>query len=76
MIPVWIQAITTVLHFGWCELFIKKMQMEVVGAAICMNITYILNMIVIDVYITVSKTCKDTWIVFNKEAFRGYWEYL
>ena len=43
-VPVLIQVITLVLHFGWCELFIIHFGMREVGAALATNITYILNM--------------------------------
>ena len=50
-IPVWTQVITTILHFIWCLTFIRWLNMKEVGAAIATNLTYILNMVIADVWI-------------------------
>ena len=56
-IPVWTQLLTTALHFGWCQIFIIKMDGREKGAALATNITYILNMII-----------ADTWIRYKSES--------
>ena len=48
-IPVWVQLVTTIIHLGWCNLFIVKLGMREYGAAIATNITYILNMVISDI---------------------------
>ena len=36
-----VQCVTVALHVFWCWLFIQNWQLELYGAAICLNITYI-----------------------------------
>jgi len=50
-----VQLVTLILHFGWCELFIVHLQWRQVGAAIATNITYILNMIITDLWVRYKK---------------------
>ena len=50
-IPVIVQLVTTILHFGLCHLCILKLDMRERGAATATNITYILNMIMTDFWI-------------------------
>jgi multidrug resistance protein, MATE family len=57
-IPVWAQVVTTILHFGWCQLFIINLGMRERGAAAATNITYILNMLISDAVI---RWKKDDW---------------
>ena len=56
-IPVYVQAITMVLHILWSWLFVSHLGMRLEGAAIAMNITYILNLVLADGYITIFKAC-------------------
>ena len=46
---------TTLLHLGWCHLFIFKAGMRQDGAAAATNITYILNLIITDIWIRLKK---------------------
>jgi Na+-driven multidrug efflux pump len=50
-IPVLVQLFTTILHFFWCRHFITNLGMRETGAAIATNITYILNMVISDLWI-------------------------
>lgn len=54
-IPVIAQLMTTILHFVFCHTFILKFGMRERGAAAATNITYILNMIICDVWLRVIK---------------------
>ena len=63
-IPVVVQLITTILHFGLCHLFILKLDMRERGAAAATNITYILNMIMTDFWIRYKKDVDYPDMVF------------
>jgi MATE family multidrug resistance protein len=75
-LPVYVQIVTTVFHFIWCYLFITVWKLNVVGAALSLNITYILNWLLLDLYIHFSGCCPKTWVTPNKHAFENVWEYL
>ena len=47
-IPLYVQLATLILHFLWCYIFIVALNLREVGAAIATNITYILNMVLLD----------------------------
>lgn len=47
---LYVQAVTLVFHFLWCYLFITVWGGREVGAAMATNITYIMNMVLIDLY--------------------------
>ncbi len=51
---------TLVLHLLWCYLFITVLDGREVGAAMATNITYILNMVLIDIYCFYSKPIRRT----------------
>lgn len=74
-LPVYVQIVTTVLHFVWCYLFITYWDLRVVGAALSLNITYILNWIITDAYIHFSGCCPQTWILPSKETTQNIGEY-
>ena len=59
-IPLYVQFFTLVLHFLWCYLFITVMGGREVGAAMATNITYILNMIIVDVVCVRKESLKKT----------------
>ena len=56
---------TCVLHVFWCWLFIQKLELEMVGAAIALNLTYILNLLFLNIWLSKSDDFKDTWIPFT-----------
>ena len=47
-LPLYVQLVTLIFHFLWCYLFIVVMDGREIGAAMATNITYILNMVLID----------------------------
>jgi len=62
--------VTTILHFGWCQLFITHLDMEEKGAAIATNITYILNMLIADIWIRMIKMVNlRIWSSFTTALF-------
>lgn len=60
--PFYTQLITTFFHLIWCYIFIMRMQMTIVGAAIALNLTYFLNMVILDFYISKSADFEQSWI--------------
>lgn len=50
--------------------------MQVVGAALALNITYILNWILLDLYIHFSKVCPKTWILPDRRSVSNIHEYM
>lgn len=63
------QIVTTVLHFVWCYVFITALDLKEVGAAIALDITYILNWALLDLYIHFSGCCPKTWVTPDKRTF-------
>lgn len=77
-IPVIVQIVTTVLHFGWCQLFITKLNLREYGAALATNITYILNMIIADIWIRILSDTefKNMIFCYDKTMFSDLIKYL
>jgi len=71
-----VQVFTTVLHFIWCYLFITVWKLEVVGAALALDVTYILNWILLDMYIHFSGVCGKTWVTPDRRIFQNLGEYV
>ena len=69
MIPVVVQLISTPLHILWGWLFIRHMDMREVGGAIATNLTYIMNMIMADIWIraTADSTFPDMVFWYRSE---------
>ena len=76
-IPLYIQFVTLAFHFLWCYLFITMMDGREVGAAIATNITYILNMIIIEFVCARKDSLKETYMgIPDRRAFTHICEYL
>ena len=77
-IPVWTQLVTTLLHLGWCQLFIRKMDLRERGAAAATNITYILNLLIVDAWIRIRKNhdFKDMVYWYDRTCYTNLWPYL
>ena len=69
-IPLYIQFVTLLLHFLWCWLFITVFNWRETGAALATNITYILNMVAIDIICKTKESLKLTCPGFpDKRSF-------
>ena len=76
-IPVVVQLITTILHFFWCQYFITNLGLREVGAAYATNITYILNMVLSDLWIRCKQDdFKDMIFWYDKTCYRDLWTFL
>ena len=69
---------TLVIHLIICWLFVNKFGWKEVGAAIATDITYILNMILIDIVCWRSEKYKDTWCLPDTRVFEniGYFVWV
>eukprot|EP00347_Sterkiella_histriomuscorum_P002719 403367069 len=75
--PVYIQFVTMIMHFGWCHLFINVYNFGIVGAAMATNITFIVNLVLIDLFMYKSIKFQYTRApFFNKSVFEEWREYL
>lgn len=73
------QFVTLILHFVWCYLFIIVWDGKEVGAAMATNITYILNMILLDMWCIFSKSgnIRDTYSGLpTRQSFSNIGDYL
>jgi len=77
-IPVWVQLVTTLLHLGWCNLFIVKLDMREYGAAVATNITYILNLAISDTLIRcmANSSFKNMVFWYNKTCYQDLGTFL
>ena len=76
-IPLYVQLVTLVLHFFWLWLFVTKMGLKEVGAAMATNITYLLNFILIEGVCMTKTSLKRTYQgVPDHRAFQNIGEYL
>lgn len=55
------QTATLVLHVIWCNLFIGKWQLGAVGAAICIDLTYCSNMVILDILSAKHEVLRKSW---------------
>ena len=51
-LPFYTQLISTFFHIVWCNIFIAILDLKIVGAAIALNLTFFLNMFIIDFWIS------------------------
>ena len=71
------QFASSMLHIGWCYYFIVYWDLQIRGAAIAMNITYFLNFIFLEVWITTSEAFVDNWIHYhNGSGFSAWRQYF
>lgn len=75
-IPMYIQLVTTILHLFWCWLFVIHFNWRETGAALATNITYICNMILIDIWCYSNSAVEKTWIKPDRRAFSNICGYL
>ena len=70
--------VTLILHFGWCQLFIRRLDLGEYGAAIATNITYILNVIIGDIWVRIlsESKFKDMIFWYDKTMFKDLCKYL
>lgn len=67
---------TTALHPFWCYIFIVLMELEVVGAAICLVLSQGITGISLLLYIIIQKPIPDTVFCLNVDSFISWGNYL
>jgi MATE family multidrug resistance protein len=61
----------------WCYIFISKLGLREYGAAIATNITFILNLIICDIWIKLEKKkYGKQWFAFNSDSFKDLGGFL
>ncbi|XP_054823186.1 protein DETOXIFICATION 16-like isoform X2 [Prosopis cineraria] len=60
---------TTVVHVGFCWVFVFGCGLGGKGAALAMSVSYWLNVILLVVYINLAPSCSKTWRGLSKQAF-------
>jgi MATE family multidrug resistance protein len=75
-LPFYTQLISTFFHIIWCHIFIKILDLGIVGAAISLNLTYFINMFIIEYWVRSSHEFEDTWIKHDSRSFTEWGEYM
>lgn len=75
-LPLYAQMLATIFHILFCYLFIKVMDWGISGAAIALNITYFLNMYILDNLIKLSPEFQKTWLRHDQRSFTEWNEYF
>lgn len=73
MQPFVSQFASSILHFIWCYYFIVYWDLQIRGAAIAMNITYFLNFIFLEIWITSSDAFIDNWHNYHSGSGFSAW---
>lgn len=60
---------TSVLHFGWCYLFVHIAGWDVTGVSMATFITFFLNFLIITTYSYHDKELEGMYFFFTKETF-------
>lgn len=76
LIPLYIQAFTLALHLIMCWVFIVHLGMRENGAILATNITYILNMLIIDTCCYFIPKFRRAWKMPDKRVFDNMWDYF
>ena len=73
-----IQAITFITHLAWLYIFVFKEEFGLYGVAISANITYILLLLILVLYISFKKGVvkPGSWTWYNRDSFTNLYEYL
>ncbi|CAL5058723.1 unnamed protein product [Urochloa decumbens] len=63
-------AATAAAHAAVCWLLVRRLGMGANGAALANAVSNFVNLAALALYVRVSRTCRDTWTGFSREAFR------
>ena len=75
-VPTYVQCGTLVVHLIVCWVFVNKFGWKETGAALATDITYILNMIIIDICCIRMEKFKESWILPDKRTFDNFCHYV
>ncbi|URD99983.1 MatE [Musa troglodytarum] len=77
LLPMLLSSLLTLcLHIPLCWMLVFKSGLHNVGAALSINISYWLNVLILVMYIRHSASCRATRAPISVEAFRGINEFL
>ena len=70
-IPVVTQIVTTILHYAWLVIFVNQLGLKEYGMAIATDLTYILNMVIADIWLRVRSKYefKDMIFFYDRSTF-------
>ncbi|KAJ0755149.1 putative multi antimicrobial extrusion protein [Helianthus annuus] len=66
----------SLFHVGCCWILVSKFGFGSSGAALSVAISYGVNVVILCMYIKVSRTCERTWVRFSKEGVRDLGGFL
>lgn len=77
ILPMLLSSLATLcIHIPLCWAMVFRTNLQNVGAALSISISYWINVLILVVYIKFSDSCKETRMLFSKEAFKGISEFL
>ena len=76
VIPLIAQCVTLVFHFFWCWLFIVHLGWKETGAALASNITYIGNMVILDIWCYSNANIRKSYAPLDMRMFNDLGTYL
>ncbi|MED6137034.1 hypothetical protein PIB30_061225 [Stylosanthes scabra] len=74
-VVAWIAGVSLAIHVAVSLVFVSKMKVGVVGAALSIGFSWWVSVVGMLCY-TLFGGCKDTWTGFSSEAFVGLWEFF
>ena len=77
-VAIFVQLITLILHYIWCQIFIGALHMGYTGVAIATNLTFILNMLITDLIIRLyqKRIFKHMVFCYDAKCFQDLGQYL
>ncbi|XP_028758172.1 protein DETOXIFICATION 16 isoform X2 [Neltuma alba] len=69
-------GVTTVVHVGFCWVFVFGCGLGSKGAALAISVSYWVNVILLVGYINVAPSCAKTWHGFSKQAFFNLFTFI
>ena len=77
-LPMIIFFFTIPIHILLNYLFIYKLEIGYVGSAYATLAVYVIQFLSINFYITIKPSLvpEGSWHFFNKDSFKGWWEYI
>ncbi|KAL2558909.1 MATE efflux family protein [Forsythia ovata] len=77
VVPMMISSgIAALLHIIICWLFVFKIELGIIGAALANAISYWINVLLLALYIKFSPACSKTFLGFSREAFDNLLSFL
>jgi MATE family multidrug resistance protein len=75
-IPMYTQAVGTILHIIWCYILVFKVGLGIKGTSLAVLITYTTQTIVIVLYASRQQDIKESWFFPNRDTIKNLGTYL